>query len=371
MKFEASGITTPAVVKASERPERRASVRVRGATPALLLALALIELSGACGGDDPPAANSGGGCTTDIECKGTRICVDRQCVDPGGSAGDSADPDAAVRGGGISSGAGGSGHAGTGGSGAAGNGVIGDDPELEKACSKNCEARQAASCPMNTGSLDQCLAQCLVIDEQGYGYCLEEQTAQYACLASGGYACVSGYPQPKATCIAESQALSMCSQKAPCRRFCERAAGKCAPAGDECVTSCLAEQKGFSDALCGVYYSSLISCWGQSLTCNGDIPTIEPCGAIASEIADCIARRNHECDGFCWAAERMGCGSDACVTTCRAKADETTCGRMYRSLVECTYSSNELRMTCENGEPTPSAKCASAQQQYALCMTGM
>ena len=56
---------------------------------------------------------------------------------------------------------------------------------------------------MNIGSLDQCVAQCLVIDESTQGYCLDEMTARYACLASGGYACVSGYPQPKATCSPE------------------------------------------------------------------------------------------------------------------------------------------------------------------------
>ena len=78
-------------------------------------------------------------------------------------------------------------------------------------------------------SLDQCLGQCLIIDEVNNGYCLDEQREQYACLAAGGYTCVSGYPQPEATCISELTALSQCQQLAPCRMFCEQVGGECAP----------------------------------------------------------------------------------------------------------------------------------------------
>ncbi|HKP60204.1 MAG TPA: hypothetical protein VJV78_25945 [Polyangiales bacterium] len=311
----------------------------------------------ACGGDSPSAP--GEGCTTDDQCKGDRICVDKQCVDPEDSMGGGSEAGSAA----------GSGGAGSGGSaGKSGSGGVPDSPELEEACMKNCEARLNASCPMNTGSLDQCRAQCLIIDEQNYGYCLEEQTAQYACLASGGYTCVSGYPQQKSTCVTESQALSTCNQKAPCRRFCEKAAGKCAPAGDQCLTTCLDEQKSFSDAICNIYYTQLVSCWGQNLTCNGDIPTVAPCGPAAAQVADCVARRNHACDGFCWLAGALGCGSDSCVSSCKAKADETTCGRYYRSLVECSYRSNATNMTCEAGEPTPTSACNSERDQYTKCM---
>lgn len=96
------------------------------------------------------------------------------------------------------------------------NGVI-DDPELEQACSRDCEARLAAGCSMNVGSLDQCLAQCLVVDESSQGYCLDEMTDRYSCSASGGYTCVSGYAQPRSTCLAEPTALSKCSQMTPCK----------------------------------------------------------------------------------------------------------------------------------------------------------
>ena len=151
-------------------------------------------IAGGCGDDDTGSgAGASGGCITDVECKGDRICVDGACVSPDAAPGD----------GGLRGGAGGSrGSAGSkagggatsgasGRSGASGSGVI-DDPELERACGLNCEARTDASCEMNIGSLDQCLAQCLVIDEANRGYCLDEQTAHFACTASGGRRGVGG-----------------------------------------------------------------------------------------------------------------------------------------------------------------------------------
>jgi hypothetical protein len=328
-------------------------------------------VAGGCGDDDTGsgAGASGGGCITDVECKGDRICADGVCVSPddapdGGSRGGSGGSRATA---GSNGGAGDSGMSGARG-GRGGSSPV-DDPELERACGLNCEARIDAACEMNIGSLDQCLAQCLVIDEVQRGYCLDEQTDQYACMASGGYTCVSGYPQPKSTCIAEAQALSTCSQMTPCREFCARAAGECAPEGEECVTSCREQQGGFGDALCGIYYTQLLSCWAQKLSCVDGKPAIGECGAAAAEIADCVARRNHECDGFCWAADALGCGASDCVATCKTKSDETSCGHYYRRVVECTYGNRALALSCEDGVPTPDATmCASDIMQYQNCM---
>jgi len=219
-----------------------------------------------------------------------------------------------------------------------------------------------------TGTIDQCLAQCLVIDEQNYGYCWDEQTAHFACLAAGGYTCTASYPQPKSTCFPEGQALNACAQKTPCLRFCERAAGQCAPQGSECLSSCMAKSASFEDSICGHYYTQLVSCWGQSLTCNGEIPAIGSCGAAAVEVAGCVARRQHVCEGYCWLAQALGCGSDNCSSECRAKVDSSTCGSQYRNLIECTYDNREVRMTCENGSPAPSEACASYRTSYETCI---
>lgn len=354
----------------------------RGVGRSALLALSLVAAASGCGDDDGggPAA-SGGGCTTDVECKGDRVCEDGVCVDPITGEPDTSDggvstggPDRDDAGGAAGSqagsGAGGTGQGGSaGGSGGSSGRPPTDDPELEEACSLNCEARKAAACEMDIGSLDQCIAQCLVIDEVNNGYCLDEQRAQYACLASGGYSCISGYPQQKATCVAEGQALALCNQLAPCRTFCAEAAGVCAPEGDACLTACEDMQNGFEDAICGIYYTQLLSCWNRNGACDGEDPALEPCLAEISEVADCIALRNHECDGFCWAADQLGCGSSDCEQVCVAKADEVSCGSYYRRIIDCTLGSRQLLLTCEDGEPTPDpVDCASDIMQWQTCM---
>ena len=340
----------------------------------------------ACGDDDGSRdAASGSGCTTDVECKGDRVCESGMCVDPttgapdgerdggagagagsgGGDRGDAGDLVDA----GSSAGNGGSGAAGSGGqSGSAGRPAI-DDPALEEACSLSCEARKAAACEMDIGTLDQCLAQCLIVDETSDGYCHDEQRVHYACLASGGYSCISGYPQQKATCTAESIALAQCNQGAPCRAFCDLAAGQCAPSGDACLTACNDMQAGFDDAICGIYYTQLLSCWNRNGACEGEVTALEPCRAEVSGVADCIASRSEECEGFCWAADQLGCGSSDCVETCQPKTEHPSCGSYYRQVIDCTLGSRELFLDCEGGEPTPDAvECASSLMQWETCM---
>jgi hypothetical protein len=318
----------------------------------------------ACGGDDSDGGALGDGCTTDAECKGDRICVDKECVDPSGGDGDGdGDGDAGEGGTSGASGASGSGNGGSG-------GRI-DDPALEAACSATCEARDAAGCEMDL-SLDQCLGQCLIIDEINSGYCLDEQREQYACNAAGGYTCVMGYPQPQSTCIAELTALSQCQQLAPCRMFCDQVGGECAASGEECVTECQAKQMGFADAICGIYYSQLLSCWAvNGVECDGDRPAVGACGPQVAEIADCIALRNTECEGYCWAAEALGCGSSECVTDCQAKVDDSSCGSYYRNVISCSIdNSRELNASCDGGELVPDAtECASQIEQHAMCMS--
>lgn len=319
----------------------------------------------ACGGGS--SESSEGPCTTDVQCKGDRVCEDGACVDPRGATD-----------GGTSGASGRSGSGGDSGGGAtysgnvprAGNGAI-DDPELEQACSLDCEARQAAACSMNTGSLDQCLAQCLLVDESSQGYCLDEAEARYACSASGGYTCVSGYAQPKATCIAESTALSQCSQKIPCWSYCDHLPADCDGAGAGCFDTCTQQQGQFTDAICGIYYNQLLSCWARGVTCAEGKPAVGNCEPAVAEVADCIGRRNHECDGFCWAAETLGCGSSECVSECKAKTDAAQCGSYYRNVIDCAVSSSrELNLSCVDGAPIIDATaCMAYLQQYESCMT--
>lgn len=327
--------------------------------------LAVVGLSALCalvgcspGGGGGQASH--GGCGDDNDCKGDRVCDDGMCVDPGGGGGGGGDGD------GDTSGGDGDGDA----SGSGGSGDVIDDPALEAACTRDCEARHAAGCEMNIGSLDQCRGQCLVVDEIQGGYCLDERREQYDCLADGGYTCVNGYPQQQSTCIAETQALSTCTQEMPCRQFCDRFDGMaCAPAGD-CFESCRAEEMGFQDASCSFDYSRLVSCWGADPSCDGDQPSVSSCQREVADVADCIALRQDECEGFCWAAEAAGCGSDSCVTDCTPKLEDVACGYLYRRFIECTYdrSYDGFFLACVDGEPEPTSECDSERTEYEACV---
>src|SRR5262245_53137363 len=132
--------------------------RVRAARWVLVHACVLAAIG--CG-DDGGGAGSGEGCITDVECKGDRVCEGGVCVDPSGGGGDSGSgAGAGMSGSGGMSGGGTGGTSGSAGKKPGSGGGVIDDPELEKACGFNCDARHAAACSMNIGSLDQCLAQC-------------------------------------------------------------------------------------------------------------------------------------------------------------------------------------------------------------------
>src|SRR5262245_24972961 len=119
-----------------------------------LLAITGLALAAAsCGDDAAPATRDG--CTSDKACKGDRICVDRECVDPETAADRDGGGDPSSAGEGAGRGASGAGGSDAGSNpggrdagtdpGSAGRTVI-DDPDLERACILNCEARDAANC---------------------------------------------------------------------------------------------------------------------------------------------------------------------------------------------------------------------------------
>jgi hypothetical protein len=332
----------------------------------------LLPLVGCGVGDDGDGSADFEGCGSDVDCKGDRICEQGMCVNPdeAGNAGSGSVSDADTGSGsssGVDAGSGSDTDTGSGSGSSSGSDVV-DDPALEAACIADCEAKHQASCEMNIGSLDQCMGQCLVVDEINDGYCLSERRAQYECLAAGGYTCVNGYPQPQSTCIAENQALATCNQESPCRRFCDEVEGmSCAPDGD-CFESCRTQEQGFDNQVCSFDYSRLLSCWSADLSCDGDRPAVNGCGAQVAGVADCIGLRTGECEGYCWAAETLGCGSDDCVETCTPKLEDAACGYLYRRLLDCTYDDyDDIDLECVDGEPTPGADCESEVTEYAAC----
>lgn len=326
----------------------------------------------ACQGGGSPVAMTFEGCGSDADCKGDRICVEHECVSPGGGSGGSSAT--SVDAGGGRGGIGGSAPdpgVDAGGS-VPPSGEPVDDPLLEAACIADCESKHAAGCEMQIGgSLDQCMGQCLVIDEYGYGYCRVEQRHHYACLAAGGYTCAAGYPQPKSTCIAEATELAACNQKIPCRRFCDVAEGRCAPGGAMCFETCSATKSGFDDLICSYNYDSLLMCWTNDLVCDGARPSVVGCEESVAEIADCVGRRQTECDGYCTALDLLGCGSPTCVASCTTKTEQPMCGYRYESLLRCAVQSNALQVSCEAGKPVFAVECDSMKQEYDTCVQNL
>ena len=347
---------------------------IRPGWSAWVAAWLLAALTGCTGGGGGGGGGDFEGCGSDADCKGDRVCEEGMCVDPdpGDGDGDSGDGDGDSGDGDGASGDGdGDTTSGDGDGDGGGRPVPNDDPELEAACMRDCQARWDAACEMDIQSLDQCNAQCLIIDEANGGYCNGEQRAQYACLAAGGYSCVNGYARADSTCVLEQTAVSECAQHIPCWRLCDDTDGLCAADRDACVQDCDEDLAQLNDIACSHYYNQLLSCWGQQepLVCQGDRPTIEPCRSQAAEVADCMNNRQMPCEGFCWAAGMLGCG-DGCLATCQPRLDDPACGYEYERLLDCALSYNDLYLQCVNGTPAVTAECQGEITNYQSCIAG-
>jgi hypothetical protein len=323
----------------------------------LLATLAFAGCPGSDGnGDDPTLP----GCGSDADCKGDRICVDGNCVYPGAAGGEGGSAGSAGEGGG-SGGAGGS-SAGAGGSG----GVT--DAELEAACIADCDAVSEAGCKQTNITHDQCVASCLVLDSSLQGYCFEESRDYYACKAARGYECLNDRPIPHSSCVEEQAALTECTTARPCRKYCVTAVQEeCAEDESACVDQCLDDRKVL-DSSCGHDYDRLLLCWSEQLSCVGGRPSIAGCEEDAAEVADCIETHGEYCDGFCWAAELLGCGSAECIGDCKLKLGHDRCGSDYRSVLFCVVAYDALNMECRDGVPQPDGNCANEEQQYQQCL---
>lgn len=335
---------------------------------------ATLCVASACETEQAPATLLSG-CGSDADCKGDRVCESGLCVSPSGEgadgtasstgAGDDGASETGVAGTSDTSGTQSDGESG---GVPEGGGTPVDDPELEQACMRDCDARAAAACEMDL-SQDQCYAHCLVRDEANRGFCLDELSAQYSCLGSGGYTCVQGYPRAQSTCIAENLAYSECAQRIPCWDFCAAEHNGCKASEEACVTSCETELDGVEDAYsCQHDWQQLLSCWtwDDSFACGTDAPEVGGCGDEVGEVAECL-NREESCLGFCWAAELLGCG-EGCLADCQAKSDHPSCGRDHDRLVECAAGYDGVRFSCEAGAPAISDDCMSNMQDWQDCL---
>jgi hypothetical protein len=258
------------------------------------------------------------------------------------------------------------GNGGNGGNGGAGGSTV-DSNKLEDVCHAFAAAAFGSACPPKQYNQEQLFAQCV---GQGAAYqdgCGQEFVNAYDCIGKGGFSCVNGQPVQNSVCPTEQQALQTCVIALPCKKFCAAATtAGCAPA--DCVNQCNADIKSFG-VECQGEYSTLLACWGQGVTCENGKPSIKGCEQQVALTAHCLSTfgaNNNECDGYCWAADKLGCGAN-CATDCKAKLADQKCGSEYRNLIDCAVGPSQLQLACNGSTPTPTSACSSDQMSYESC----
>jgi hypothetical protein len=319
-----------------------------------ILAVALVASACEDGGALPPDTASGSD------------------TDPSGSASDAGTSGASMTSAGSDASAGSTGDASTTGANTSTTGAdtAGLD-EVEAACEADCEAQFATECAPGNQNVLTCKLQCATITVQLGNFCLDEYTAVVQCRADGGYDCVNGFPTPKVTCAAEQVAFSECSVDLGCKRYCDGAiAAGCGGASfDACLDGCLAERAALPER-CGLYFDGLPLCEAQAgIECvDGQPATTGDCGYAVANIADCIADETDDlCQGYCYLADGLACGTN-CPADCASRLADPTCGQQFDNLVECMLRYGYVE--CVDGMLTGVQLCDSETAAYDTCMAG-
>ena len=352
------------------------------------ITLAVLWVGGvACGGsgDDDDASNTAGSAGEDDS--GGRS----------GSGGSTGEPDAGESDGSGATGAGGSGANGSsGGSGAnagtsssagtssrAGTaGAAGERPsgnteelldEIGDACENDCDAQFALDCaPQNTNTLT-CQLSCASATTQIGDFCLEEYRDYVDCRGDGGYDCVNDFPYQRSTCAAEQVAYTGCTQHIGCKRYCQKAIDEeCIDQSfDDCVEGCVARDETLPEG-CNYYQENIAYCQATSqTTCiDGGLSVPTACSYQVLSVAECVSDEAEDlCAGWCWAANKLGCGGEDCDAECAEKSEDATCGSAWKSLLDCGLFFGDA--ACETDAFTANGICDSEVSAYQTCIEGM
>jgi hypothetical protein len=279
----------------------------------------------------------------------------------GGSGGDN---------GGTTSKGGSGGKGGTSGTGTGATGPALD--RIEDACGVDCDAQFALECAPASQNTLTCKYQCAAQTGQLGDFCLTEYAEVVECRGAGGYACVMDRPYQNSTCAVEQLALSMCIQDLGCKRACDKSVdeGCTSMSLDECIDACIAK----GDAVpmdCSYYTDSIEMCKvTSSATCvDGELSAPEACNRSVS-LAECIADETmDDCEGWCWAADELGCGGDDCMTECANRLADATCGMAWQEVMYCGLLHDEA--VCVDGFLAASGSiCDTEQPAYTMCVGG-
>lgn len=284
----------------------------------------------------------------------------------GGSAGESASggTSAAGKGGGSGSGAGGKGGS-----------ISGNTDELldriETHCEADCEGQYALDCAPESSNALVCETSCVAATAQVGDFCLVEYDALVACRAEGGYSCVQEYPYPNSTCASEQLTYSECTRDIGCKRYCAKSIKEsCTDDSlDDCIAACLDEKAALPDD-CEVYFDGLPYCQATTAgaSCvDGKLSTPAGCAYSVMNVAECLSDESMDlCEGFCWAANRLGCGGEDCAADCAEKSEDATCGAAYADMLDCVMFFGDA--ACVDGTFMGNGICDTEARAYATCL---
>jgi hypothetical protein len=257
--------------------------------------------------------------------------------------------------------------------------ACGDDSEdggsadaLEASCNAFCDKVYGdPSCPSPNLTLEDCKRVCPAASAQLGGYCVQEHTDAFECIAAGGITCSENGPIPVATCPEENQALLTCQGEAACDRFCNTVdSSGCAPGGsaDACTEQCNALRADLG--LCASRYELYLQCATSfGVGCVDGEPFSAECDEDQWDVGSCVASVIDPCQGYCFNFEAIGCGdAAACESTCTSERDSVpACAETHSAWVTCV--AEDWEATC-GPEGLVSLACDVQRQEYTTCTGG-
>jgi hypothetical protein len=342
--------------------------------------------SAGCGGSDsgngppPTAGTSGaGGSASNAGTSGGDDGGDSGAN--GGSGGGSGGSGSTGGTSGNRGGSGGSSSGGTGGSkgGSGGSGAASTDElldEIDAHCERSCDSQYSLDCAPPSSNKLICEANCVAQTAQLGDFCLREYADLVKCQADGGHTCVQDTPYPNSTCAGQQLAFSQCAQHLGCKRDCKVSIdlGCTDESQDACTEACIAEVTDLPNGgTCGVYREQIAMCRATQVRpmCNGDeVLTPAACAHWVLEVGACVQEESMSyCEGWCYAANTLGCGGEDCSEDCAAKAADETCGAAWNEMLDCALFFGDAACTADMGLMA-NGICDSEVQTYTMCIAG-
>jgi hypothetical protein len=248
--------------------------------------------------------------------------------------------------------------------------------EIDGHCERSCDSQYALECAPPSSNKLVCEANCVAQTAQLGDFCLREYSDYVKCQADGGHACVQNTPYPNSTCAGQQVALSQCMQHLGCKRDCQVSIelGCTSESQDACTEACIADVTDLPDSgACGVYREQIAMCRATQAnpTCNGDeVLTPAACAHWVLEVGSCVQEESMSyCDGWCYAANTLGCGGDDCAADCADKAADETCGAAWNEMMDCALFFGDAACSEDMGLMA-NGICDSEVQSYTMCMAG-